>query len=254
MLEVTVPTLFIAGLLGSTHCLAMCGGIATALGSARGRSQRGSAPLLYQLGRISSYGIAGSLAGAAGAAGMSLATSRWSDVLRIATALIVVVIGLKIALGARARARWMSAPERLGGALWRRLLPHAKTHLPESPALRALTLGMLWGWLPCGLVYSALLAAAVAGGAAAGAASMLAFGAGTLPAMLGASVFGNRLPRPDGSAARILGAVIVACGLWTATVPIATLTGLHRHQHHMMTMPQPGSAAADHAAMHMTAP
>src|SRR5579863_4166039 len=108
--------------------------------------------------------------------------------------------------------------------------------LPASAPLRALAIGMVWGWLPCGLVYSALLAAAVAGSGAAGAASMLAFGAGTLPALLGIGVLARGLPRAGGAAARLLGSIIVGCGLWTASAPVMMLAGLHHHAHHMAVM------------------
>lgn len=234
MLEITAITLFVAGLLGSTHCLAMCGGIASALGASRGPGSRLTQPLLYQVGRITSYSIAGGIAGATGAAGVSLATAQWAQVLRLLTALIVVLIGLKIALGPTRRARWMNLPERLGALLWRRIGPYAQRPLPVSGNLRAFTLGMIWGWLPCGLVYSALIAAAVAGSFSMGAGSMLAFGLGTLPAMLGISAFGSRLPRPDGPLARIIGTIIVACGLWTAAMPIAAISGRNPHAHHIM--------------------
>jgi sulfite exporter TauE/SafE len=233
MSELGILTALIAGLLGSAHCVAMCGGIATALGMTRaGEDPRRTRPLLYQLGRITSYGCAGALAGALGAAtGAVLAIGGWSEILRLATALVVVIIGLDIALGAGTRARWLRAPERVGALLWRRVAPALGGLVPTRPALRALSLGLLWGWLPCGLVYSVLLAAAVSGSASGGAAIMLAFGLGTLPAMLGLSYAGARLPRAHGSFARVLGALIVACGLWTATMPIASLTGVHEHVH-----------------------
>lgn len=97
-------------------------------------------------------------------------------------------------------------------------------------------MGLLWGWLPCGLVYSVLLAAAFAGGALGGGATMIAFGLGTLPAMLGLSYAGARLVVQHGSFARLLGAVMVACGLWTASMPIAALSGTHQHGHLPLTM------------------
>ena len=252
MHELMLVTVFVAGLLGSTHCVAMCGGIATALGAPRSGAGARSLPLLYQLGRIGSYGIGGALVGALGAAaGLGLALARWSEVLRLATALIVVVIGLDIALGSGQRARWLRAPERLGAMLWRRVAPAARRALPAAPGARALALGLLWGWLPCGLVYSALLAAAVAGSVAGGAATMIAFGLGTLPAMVGLSFAGGRLPRPDGVMARLLGSIIVGCGLWTAALPIAMLTGAHVHDHHGMSMPGSDTAAAHGGPMKM---
>src|SRR5215469_4977490 len=102
MHEITVLAAFVAGLLGSTHCLGMCGGIATALGTAARPRRPGHAwqALLYNFGRIISYGTAGAIAGAlGGAAGLAFAISGWSEILRLATAVIVVVIGLDIALG-----------------------------------------------------------------------------------------------------------------------------------------------------------
>jgi uncharacterized protein len=230
MHELTWVTAFLAGLLGSSHCVAMCGGIATALGTAPGGRGR---VLLYQLGRIGSYGIAGAGAGAlAVAAGFAFTISRWSEVLRLATAFMVVLIGLDIALSSGGRARWLRAPERWGALLWRRLAPLARGARRSPPALRALGVGLIWGWLPCGLVYSVLLAAAVSGGALSGAATMVAFGLGTVPAMAGFGWLGTRLPRPEGALARTLGAVLVACGLWTAAVPLASLSGLAPHHHH----------------------
>jgi len=231
MPELTLATAFLAGLLGSTHCLAMCGGIATALGTATpGRSWR---LLLHHVGRTTSYAAAGGIAGTLGAAaGFAFAATRWSAVLRLGTALVVVVIGLDIALSGSGPARWLRAPERWGAELWRRLAPLAQTARAAPPALRALSLGLLWGWLPCGLVYSVLLAAAVSGGTLNGAATMVAFGLGTLPAMAGVSFFGTRLPRPGSTRARVLGGVLVACGLWTAVVPLAVLSGAYGHGHH----------------------
>ena len=92
---------------------------------------------------------------------------------------------------------------------------------------------MLWGWLPCGLVYSVLLAAALAGGAWAGGAMMIAFGLGTLPAMLGFSYASGRFTPPRATLARLLGSVIAACGLRTASMSIAILFGAHQHVHAM---------------------
>ncbi len=230
MHELTWATAFLAGLLGSSHCAVMCGGIATALGTAPGGRGR---ILLYQLGRVGSYSIAGACAGALGAAaGFAFAISRWSEVLRLATAMMVMVIGLDIALSGSGRARWLRGPERWGAHLWRYLAPLARGTRQAPPALRALGVGFLWGWLPCGLVYSVLLAAAVSGGALSGAATMVAFGLGTVPAMAGFSFLGTRLPRPEGTLARVLGAVLVACGLWTAAMPIAALSGSAPHHHH----------------------
>src|SRR5208282_6463780 len=127
--------------------------------------------------------------------------------------------------------------ERWGALVWRRVAPAARTVLPVRPGARALALGLLWGWLPCGLVYSVLLAAAVAGGAAAGSAVMLAFGIGTLPSMLALSYAGAHVGPRDGAIARLFGAVIVACGLWSASMPLGMLTGRAPTQYGMTMAP-----------------
>ena len=247
MHELALMTIFLAGLLGSTHCLVMCAGLATALGATRGTGAGAWQPLLYQTGRITSYAVAGAIVGGLGAAaGLAFEISRWSEIMRLATALVVVLIGLDIALGSSVRGRWLRAPERLGTMLWRRIAPAARAAVRTSPSTRAFMLGLLWGWLPCGLVYSALVAAVVAGSAARGSATMIAFGLGTMPAMLSLSYAGTRLPRWDGMFARLSGAIIVACGLWTAVIPIAVLTGTHAHEHGSMAMPAGGMGDGSH--------
>jgi uncharacterized protein len=244
MHDVLWMTAFVAGLLGSSHCLGMCGGIATALGAgARGRPARGTMSVLYSCGRIASYGLAGAVAGAFGVATLGvLGGTHWAEFLRLCAGAMVMLIGLNMAFGHGSRVRWLRAPERWGAALWRRLSPHLGRWLPQAALPRALVVGFLWGWLPCGLVYSALLAAATAGNALNGGITMLAFGAGTLPAMAGVGYLGSRLrlPRPRETAARIIGGCIMLCGLWTAAIPIAILAGVHDHHahHHAMLVHQ----------------
>lgn len=237
MHELALGTAFLAGILGSLHCVAMCGGLATAMGATRASGASRGQPWLYQLGRIASYGTAGAIVGSLGRiAGMGFETSRWSQLLRLGTALMVIVLGLQMAVGRGSQRSWLRLPEKAGALLWRRLAPAVTSRLPRAPAWRALSLGMLWGWLPCGLVYSVLLIAAFAGGFAGGAATMLAFGLGTLPSMLGISYVSAQLTRGHGTLPRLLGALIVACGLWTASMPIAVLSGAHPH-HAMGAMP-----------------
>lgn len=238
MLELMVTTAFLAGLLGSGHCLVMCGGIATAL--APHRDQPGAQtwlPLLYQLGRILGYSSVGALVGAIGlAAGAGLGSQwlRWGDVLRLAASVVVILIGLNLAFGGSPSAAWRRWPERIGASLWRRVFSKLGRKLPQRPVPRALVVGLLWGWMPCGLVYSALLAAAVSGGGLSGAVTMCAFGVGTLPAMLAfthAGAWTRRLVVPRrGAVSNVFGAVLVACGLWTAAMPIMDLSG-HGHSH-----------------------
>jgi sulfite exporter TauE/SafE len=137
----------------------------------------------------------------------------------LGTALIVILIGLDISLGTGARTRWLRAPERWGAWLWRHLAPARRLPMPSAPRARALLLGLLWGWLPCGLVYSVLLAAALAGGARGGALTMFGFGLGTLPTMTTLSYAGSWLPRRDGSVDRE-STSITPCRLRTGVAPV----------------------------------
>ncbi len=216
---------FLAGLLGSTHCLGMCGGISLALGGRLGDAgRRGSVVLLYNFGRITSYTVAGTIAGAVGSATTLVwAGSQAGQYLRVAAALSMVVIGLNLALGANSRFPVFRAAERWGAHLWRRASPVILRTMPTSPMPRALATGLAWGWLPCGLVYSSLAAATVAGNASHGALTMFAFGLGTLPAMTGLSYFARRLVRMPPVSTRLAGAGVIVCGLWTAVLPIGSL-------------------------------
>lgn len=166
-------SLFIVGLMGSGHCIGMCGGIVAALGS-----NRPSLQLLvgYNLGRLLSYSIAGAMA--AGLV-MGVAGERYQQLiplLRTVAGTMIVLMGLYI-------------------AGWCRIQPLLVRLGKPDTATKAIAAGMLWGWLPCGLVYSALGQALVSHSPVIGALSMLAFGLGTLPAMLAGGWFSARLAR-----------------------------------------------------------
>ncbi|MBS0377759.1 MAG: sulfite exporter TauE/SafE family protein [Proteobacteria bacterium] len=212
-----------AGLISSSHCLAMCGGIASALGlGAAGRASHAAAA--HQLGRLASYATLGALAGYLGAGfAAALGGAHAAQYLRIATAGALLLIGMRIFLGGRGG--WLQAPERWGAALWRRVAPPVTRRLPAAPLPRALLVGALWGWLPCGLVYSMLLVAAFSGGPARGAGLMFAFGLGTVPAVVAAQLLGTRL-RGAAAPRRVLGAAVATCGIWTALLPVSALSGL----------------------------
>jgi hypothetical protein len=171
---------FLTGLLGGVHCAGMCGGIVAALAGQRG-GKRLSLHLAYNGGRVLSYALAGALAGAAGSLGLLL-----DGLLPMQLALYVLanamLIGLGLYLaGVSSVVAWI---ERLGAALWRRIQPLTRNLLPADTLPRALGLGLLWGWLPCGLVYAVLTTALLTGNALDGAAIMAAFGLGTLPNLL----------------------------------------------------------------------
>ncbi|MEE3636841.1 sulfite exporter TauE/SafE family protein [Pseudomonas defluvii] len=213
----------ILGLLGGGHCLGMCGGLMGALTLAipqEQRSRRLRLLLAYNLGRILSYATAGLLLGLAG---WALGNSPLATGMRVVAALLLIAMGLYLA-------GWWSGLTRiegLGRGLWRHIQPIANRLLPVSSAPRAVLLGALWGWLPCGLVYSTLLWAASQGNALDSALLMLAFGLGTWPVLLATGLAAERtraVLRKRG--VRIAGGLLVILfGLWTLPGP---------HQHWLM--------------------
>ena len=218
MLETSFLALLMAGLLGGGHCLGMCGGIVAALSA--GGQGRAPWPLLlgYNTGRVASYTLVGALLGAAGA--LLLEHAAFTSVrvaLFVVANLVIVLMGLYIA----GWSGWTARIERLGIPLWRRLQPLARKLIPVRSPQQALLVGALWGWLPCGLVYSASLSALASGSASGGALAMLAFGAGTLPNLLLMGWFATRLQvwlqKPW--LRRVAGLAVVASGAW----PLARL-------------------------------
>lgn len=183
--------LFIVGLLGGGHCAGMCGGIVGALSlqSPQGGGAAVLVHLAYNFGRIGSYMLAGLFAGLLGqAAGNLLAVQNG---LYLFASLMLIAMGLYL-LGLT---QFLAPFERGGQALWQRVQPLTKRFLPVRGVAQALPLGLLWGWLPCGLVYSALTTALASGSAGKGALLMLAFGLGTLPNLLLAGLLLARFRR-----------------------------------------------------------
>ncbi|MCE5979548.1 sulfite exporter TauE/SafE family protein [Pseudomonas sp. JR33AA] len=213
----------VLGLLGGGHCLGMCGGLMGALTLAIPPEQRGKRLrllLAYNLGRIFSYACAGLLLGLAG---WAVASSPAALALRVAAALLLIAMGLYLA-------GWWSGLTRieaLGRGLWRHIQPMASRLLPVSSLPRALLLGALWGWLPCGLVYSTLLWAASQGNAGYSAVLMLAFGLGTWPVLLATGLAAERVNALlRRRSVRVAGGVLVMLfGIWTLPGP---------HQHWLM--------------------
>lgn len=179
----------VAGLLGGVHCIGMCGGIAGALSAAaRGPALRRQAA--FNVGRIASYAAAGALAGGLGSLVQTLGPVNAAQTgLFIVANIFMVLLGLYVAGWGRSLLRLESA----GGALWRHVEPLRRHFLPIDSDVRALGAGAVWGWIPCGLVYSMLALALASGSALAGAGVLAAFGLGTLPAMVGAGVAAQRL-------------------------------------------------------------
>ncbi len=184
-----IVAVFLIGLAGGSHCLMMCGGIVSALtlttpGTAVAAVSRWRLNLAYNLGRISGYVIAGAIVGGIGSLGLLL-----NGALPVQMALYLAANMMLLALGLYlAGVTIVLAPlERLGQRLWSRIQPLTRRYLPAKSVGEALPLGLLWGFLPCGMVYSALALALLSGSAWRGALLMLAFGLGTLPNLLAAS-------------------------------------------------------------------
>ena len=191
-------TAFLVGLLGGVHCVGMCGGIVGTLTMGLPRSTRGSlaAQMPYQLayngGRVAGYTLAGALMGALGTLMLQALPLQQAQ-----RALFGVAAVFMIALGLYLGGWWRGLTwlERAGGPLWRRLEPLGRRLLPVRNPWQALGLGLVWAWIPCGLVYSVLIWSVAAGSAGRGAALMLAFGMGTLPNLLGISLLAGAAAR-----------------------------------------------------------
>jgi hypothetical protein len=193
MSEFSLVAVLIVGLLGGVHCLGMCGSI-VGIFTAQVPKERSRWPfhLAYSGGRIGSYALAGALVGAVGQAGLLMRDAVPVQHLLFAlSSLMLVLLGLYLA-GLWGAVRRL---ENLGSGLWRRLQPYTSRLLPVNTMPRALALGALWGWLPCGLVYSVLVTALASGSTAQGALIMAAFGLGTLPNLLAIGLFWERCHR-----------------------------------------------------------
>ena len=217
MPEISYVSVFLVGLLGGVHCVGMCGGIVTAL-SLSSPAGRPVAPMLlaYNFGRIASYALAGAIAGAVGASTLLLEGFMPAGrVLYVAANIMLILLGLYLAGLSRA----VLALERVGSAVWARLQPLMKRFIPVRTLPQAFFTGAVWGWLPCGLVYSVLISALATASAAHGALLMLAFGAGTLPNLLAMGLFAQRLQtltrKPGVRLAA--GLLVAAFGVWGLT-------------------------------------
>lgn len=216
-----IGSALLAGLFGGVHCAAMCGGIAASLSL----GQRPASPLARwwqalqpNLGRILGYGLAGALVGGVGRGLIDLIHSAGLVILlRSALGLMLVLVALRMLGKARGFDLFAGPAQRL----WQALRPLQRRLLPADTAVKRLGIGLLWGWLPCGLSLSLLAVAWLQAGALAGALTMLAFGLGTLVTMLpltwtGAR-FGQRLQR--GGLRLLAGLLVLSAGLLTLAAP-----------------------------------
>tara|TARA_R110002051_G_scaffold325834_1_gene431935 strand:+ start:95136 stop:95876 length:741 start_codon:yes stop_codon:yes gene_type:complete len=207
------------GLLGGGHCIGMCGGLMGALTMAIPAEQRKGWPLWrillgYNAGRIASYSLAGALLGSLGWLAQDLGLGMF---MRILAGLLMIAMGLYLA-------NWWSGLtriEQLGRGLWRHIEPQARKLLPVKSPGQAVALGALWGWLPCGLVYSTLIWASSHGNASVSAGLMLTFGLGTLPTLMATGLAAQKMmfwlrKRSVRISAAIL---VILFGVWTLPGP-----------------------------------
>ncbi|MEH0667080.1 sulfite exporter TauE/SafE family protein [Vibrio scophthalmi] len=212
---------FVIGLVGAGHCMGMCGGIASMLTIGQTSPSRWT-PVYYNLGRLISYALLGAIVGGAVASLSKL--SQMNSVLiwlRLLAALFMILLACYIG-------KWWHGLlhiEKLGQQLWRFISPAGKSLLPLQSPLHALPFGMVWGWLPCGLVYSTLTWSAVSGSALNGALVMLMFGLGTLPAMLAVGMGAEALKRIQNSSVfrQIVAFMLLIYGIFTGYDAISIL-------------------------------
>ncbi len=213
----TYTAAFVVGLLGGAHCIGMCGGIMNALSFAipeQQRTIRQVTPilLLYNIGRIFSYTLAGAIVGLLGGYLQQMG-SQVGPALRIFAGLMLVAMGLYLA----GWWRGLIHLEKLGGYLWKYLQPIGNRLMPVTKPQQAIVLGLIWGWLPCGLVYSALTWSATSMHWQQSALIMFCFGAGTLPAMILTGAFAHQVKMwiQKSSVRNIAALLVIGFGIWT---------------------------------------
>ena len=217
--EVSLLSAFLVGLLGGVHCVGMCGGIVGVLSMGVPQQQRSAAArwkylLAYNIARITSYTLAGALLG-----GIGWLAAHWSGLHQLQQGLQLLAALFMLALGLYLGGWWQGLVqvERAGGLVWKRLEPLGRRLLPVQSPLQAFYLGLVWGWLPCGLVYSVLVWAVASGGPLHGAMLLLSFGLGTLPNLLAMGVAAGWLSARvrDPRTRRVAGLLVILFGLYS---------------------------------------
>lgn len=213
MLETNLFAAFLTGLLGGTHCVGMCGGIVAAMSFQGNARQPFVFHLGYSAGRMVSYAALGALVGLIGSAAfLSDSLYPLQRGLYVLAQIVLILLGLYLA-GLNQSIRLL---EHVGSAVWRRVQPLLGRVMPVRNLGQAVVAGALWGWLPCGLVYSVLVMALSAGGAPQGAGLLLAFGLGTLPNLLlmGWAAESLRSFARQLWVKRVAGLLVAAMGVW----------------------------------------
>ena len=249
------------GFFGSPHCLGMCGGLVTAFGLSMkdvSPTKRRALVVTYHLGRLTSYAFLGLMAGLIGTTVLE-PLMKGNSTPRILLGLVLVFVGVTM-LGAP----FLKNLERFGMRFWQYLSPLRQKVFPLNTFPRALTAGLLWGFLPCGLVYGALLIAVVAHNPLSGAALMFVFGLGTVPMLVATHETVGWLRDKIGRfrLRQLNGAVMVLSGLAVVFVPIAmssmhgghdmfNMQGDHMQMSDSEMMDMPMDTNMDHSSHHM---
>jgi len=227
----TLTSAFLLGLFSTMHCVGMCGGIIGALSLSLPVETRNQKPKLfayvmsYNIGRIISYAAAGLIAGAIGAGALqSTGIESGHAVLRIIGVMMMAAIGLYLT-------GWLpqiASVEKIGIPLWKRLEPVGRKLVPVASLPKALAYGLIWGWLPCGMVYFVLVWALTTGSAVNGALTMVAFGLGTLPTLVTAGFMTSWITRFTHStrARQVVGLLIIIAAIGSLFIP---MEGHHHH-------------------------
>ncbi|MDE1463939.1 sulfite exporter TauE/SafE family protein [Spartinivicinus poritis] len=222
---------FLLGLLGGAHCLGMCGGIMAAISLHLPKQKKLPVLLSYNTGRITSYTLAGMLVGSLGWSIQQLGPAA-NQGLRWLAGILLILMACYIANWWKALT-WL---EQAGQHLWRYIQPLTKPFLPATNSKQGFCLGILWGWLPCGLIYSALTWSAASGNTLEGGLLMLGFGLGTLPTVLATGFFADVLKQFIAHhLTRTVAAIfMIGFGIWTIPGPHqALLMPSHNsHAHH----------------------
>lgn len=220
----TIVSAFFMGLFSAPHCAAMCGGIVGALSMQQKNLQASTGSLVltqlnYNLGRITSYALLGVLFGLIGMSLQHLLPIL-SQLLRVLAACLMIAMGLYIA------GWWMGLRqfENLAYKLWLPLQQVTAKSAKYLSARHGFVAGTLWGCLPCGLVYTALALAMTTGNVFQGSLLMISFGLGTLPTLMLAGIFSQRLAAAVNNKAlkSAMGAMIIFYGVWTLLIALAT--------------------------------
>ncbi|WP_432720287.1 sulfite exporter TauE/SafE family protein [Jeongeupia wiesaeckerbachi] len=212
MPEYNLLALFLAGLLGGGHCLGMCSGVVTAFSLQLPAGARWPYHFGFNAGRIAGYALIGALLGGLGSFSALLQLQSLKTILFVVAQLLLIALGFYLA----GWANWLTRIERLGVPVWRHVQPLLRRALPIRHWPQTLWVGLLWGWLPCGLVYTASVTALASASPLKGMLAMLAFGLGTLPNLLLIGSMTQRLQRGfrHRQVRGLIGAAFVAWAVW----------------------------------------